>query len=54
MGLEQGRFLSEKIFNLMESEQRGTADLDGFIQYMLIYSEGNEVDKAVLSFYFLD
>ena len=37
MGIEEGRFISEKIFSLMESEQRGTADLEGFIQYMLIY-----------------
>jgi len=54
LGGEQGQFLTDKIYQLMDGDIKGYTDLDGFLTYTNILQNGNFLDKAILSFYILD
>lgn len=54
IGIDSGKFISEKIFDLMDENGDGNASLDGFIQYSQIFLKSDEIDKAILSFFILD
>lgn len=54
MGIDQGRFLSEKIFMLMESEQRDNVDLESYTRFVCNIQSNSTLYKAQVSFFFFD
>lgn len=42
--------LIERIYRLIDEEQRGWADFEGFLRYLSVLLNGSKTEKAMLSF----
>lgn len=54
LGLEHSTFLSDRIFELLDSRHDGNAKFEDFVKYMSVLVHGNSYQKAQQSFKMLD
>jgi Ca2+-binding EF-hand superfamily protein len=54
LGLEYATFISDRLFNIIDCSGDGSIDFDEYLQYLAVVLNGTEVEKAAMSFRFLD